>query len=109
MAHTATEEPTSVTTRRFETTKLTYMIDTAMAHIITVGGIGVIIAVLGIFVFILSQILPLFQQARVEALHQVQLPPATYAVLGADEWTEYPVFVTQQGQMAFLDMAGGGT
>ena len=109
MAHTATEEPASVTTRRFETTKLTYMIDTAMTHIITVGGIGVIIAVLGIFVFILSQILPLFQQARVEALQQVPLPSATYAVLGADEWAEYPVLVTQQGQMAFLDMAGEGT
>ncbi len=106
MAHTAAEEAASVSTQRFETTKSTYIIDTAMTYIITVGGMGVIIAVLGIFVFILFQILPLFQGARVEALQQVPLPSATYAVLGADEWAERPFLVTQQGQMAFIDMAG---
>ncbi len=106
MAYSATEEPASVTSQRFETTKSTYIVDTAMTYIITVGGIGVIVAVLGIFVFILSQILPLFQGARIEALQQVSLPPATYAVLGSDEWAEYPFFVTEQGQMSFLDLAG---
>ncbi len=106
MAHTATDDPASVTTQRYDTTKSTYFIDTAMTYIITVGGIGVIIAVLGIFVFILSQILSLFQGARVEALKQVPLPSATYAVLGADEWAEYLLLVTQQGQMAFLDTVG---
>jgi phosphate transport system permease protein len=108
MAHTTTEEPAPVTTQRFDATRSIYLIDTAMTYIITVGGIGVIIAVLGIFVFILSQILPLFQGARVAAGQQVPVPPDTYAVLGADEWAEYPFLVTQQGQMAFLDMAGKG-
>jgi phosphate transport system permease protein len=98
MAHTATEEPASVTTQRFEATRLTYLIDTAMTYLITVGGIGVIIAVLGIFVFVLSQILPLLQGARVEADQQVPVPLDTYAILGADEWAEYPFLVTQQGQ-----------
>jgi phosphate transport system permease protein len=106
MAHTTTQEPAPITRQRFEATKSTYIIDTAMTYMITVGGISVIIAVLGIFVFILSQILPLFQGARVEALQQVPLPPSTYAVLGADEWGEYPFLVTSQGQMAFLNTAG---
>ena len=109
MARTAAEEPASTTVQRFETTKSTYIIDTAMTYIITVGGIGVIIAVLGIFVFILSQIWPLFQGAQVEALQQVQLPAGAYAVLGADEWAEYPVLVTEQGQLAFLDITGDGS
>ncbi|ETX06347.1 MAG: hypothetical protein ETSY2_17695 [Candidatus Entotheonella gemina] len=106
MARTAPEKPASTTLQRYETTKSTYIIDTAMTYIITVGGIGVIIAVLGIFVFILFQILPLFQGARVETLQQVPLPPDTYALLGADEWAECPLLVTEQGQMAFLDMTG---
>lgn len=106
MTHSAPTVPTSATPQRFETTRSTYIIDTLMTYIITIGGIGVIVAVLGIFVFILSQILPLFQGARVEALQQMPLPPETYAVLGADEWAEYPLLVTQQGKMLFLDMAG---
>ncbi|ETW97621.1 MAG: hypothetical protein ETSY1_21895 [Candidatus Entotheonella factor] len=106
MARTAAEDPASTTIPRYETTKSTYIIDTAMTYIITVGGIGVIIAVLGIFVFILFQILPLFQGARVEALQQKSLPPGDYALLGVDEWAEYPLLVTQQGQMAFLDLVG---
>jgi phosphate transport system permease protein len=108
MAHTAAEEPASVTTQRFDTTRSIYLIDKAMTYFITVGGISVIIAVLGIFVFILSQILPLFQGARVHEDQQRPLAPGTYSVLGADEWIEYPFLVTQQGQMAFLDMAGKG-
>ena len=103
MAHTTSEEPAPVTTQRHQATRSIYVIDSAMTYLITVGGLGVIIAVLGIFVFILFQILPLFQGARVAALGQQSLPPETYAVLGADEWTEYPFIVSQNGQMTFLD------
>lgn len=106
MARTASEAPASATMQRFEMTRSAYVIDKVMTYVIKVGGISVIIAVLGIFVFILSQILPLFQGAHVETLHQVQLPSATYAVLGVDEWAEYPLLVTQQGQMSFVDLAG---
>jgi phosphate transport system permease protein len=93
--------------QRFEISKSAYFIDRAMTHIIRVGGIGVIIAVLGIFVFILSQILPLFQAARVEPLQTHQLPQETYTILGADEWTVYPVLLTADGQMSFVDLVGG--
>jgi phosphate transport system permease protein len=86
--------------QRFEPTKSAYFIDGFMTYFITVGGIGVIVAVLGIFVFILSQILPLFQGARVEPRHSVQLPQASYAILGADEWTEYPILLTSEGQLS---------
>ncbi len=106
MARTASEAPASTNVQRFEANRSTYVVDKAMTYIITVGGIGVIIAVLGIFVFILSQILPLFQGAQVETLQQTPLPSATYAVLGVDEWAEYPLLVTDQGQMSFLDLVG---
>ena len=46
---------------QFATARSTLLIDRSMTWFITIGGLGVIIAVLGIFVFILSQILPLFQ------------------------------------------------
>ena len=92
--------------QRFQTAKSTLFIDGFMTHFITVGGLAVIIAVLGIFVFILSQILPLFQGARVQELHTVELPEKTYAVLGADEWAELPFVITADGTLLFVDMTG---
>jgi phosphate transport system permease protein len=109
MARAASGEPTAATTavrQRFQTAKSTLFIDGFMTHFISVGGLTVIIAVLGIFVFILSQILPLFQGARVQELHTVELPEKTYAVLGADEWAELPFVITADGTLLFVDMTG---
>ena len=106
MAQTAPTAPLQRAPQRFETTKSARLIDRFMTHFITVGGIAVIIAVLGIFVFILSQILPLFQGAQVTPLHTVQLPQNTYVTLGADEWTEYPFLLTVDGKLSFVDLVG---
>ncbi len=107
MAQIASEETPAVSgSKRFETARATHFIDRFMTYLITVGGIGVIIAVLGIFVFILSQILPLFRSAQVERRHSVPLAKASYAVLGADEWTEYPFLLTSEGQLVFVDLVG---
>ena len=105
---TSDSEPTTQkpSPRRFEISKAAYIIDRAMTLVITIGGIGVIIAVLGIFVFILLQILPLFQGADVEPMQTHQLPRETYTLLGADEWTEYPVLLRADGQMSFFDLVG---
>ncbi len=92
--------------QRFETAKSTLLIDRYMTYFITIGGISVIVAVLGIFVFILSQILPLFQGATITPQRNVQLPQGTYALIGADEWTEYPFALTQNGSLVFVDLVG---
>jgi phosphate transport system permease protein len=77
-----------------------------MARCITVGGIGVVAAVLGIFIFILSQILPLFQGAHARPLSRQQLPQQDYALFGVDEWAELPCLVTPDGSMQFVDLVG---
>jgi len=77
-----------------------------MTYFITIGGIAVVAAVLGIFVFILSQILPLFRGAHVQPLTSVQLPPQTYAVLGVDEWAELPLVIAADGTLSFVDLVG---
>src|SRR5262245_34132207 len=77
-----------------------------MTYFITIGGIAVVVAVLGIFVFILSQILPLFRGAHIKPLTSVQLPPQSYTVLGVDEWTELPFLVATDGTLAFVDLVG---
>lgn len=99
-------EAPSTTPQRFETSRVTLLVDRMMVYAITIGGISVIAAVLGIFVFILSQILPLFQGARVGALQHVDVPPASYHLLGSDEWTELPFLVTDDGRLFLVDLAG---
>jgi phosphate transport system permease protein len=106
MAQVAPDTPATRTPQRFQTARSTLFVDRFMTYFITIGGIGVIIAVLGIFVFILSQIIPLFRGAHVEPGRSVQLPQASYAMLGADEWSEYPVLVTTDGTLSFVDLAG---
>jgi phosphate transport system permease protein len=77
-----------------------------MTWFITIGGLGVIIAVLGIFVFILSQILPLFQGASIQPLRTVSTGVSNAKVLGVDEWTALPMFVTEDGMLSFIDLVG---
>jgi phosphate transport system permease protein len=109
MARVASGEASTTTTaapQRFQTARSTLLIDRCMTHCITVGGLAVIIAVLGIFVFILSQILPLFQGARVQEHYTIELPDQTYEVLGADEWSELPFVITSEGTLLYVDMTG---
>jgi phosphate transport system permease protein len=77
-----------------------------MTRFIKVGGIGVISVVLGIFVFILWQILPLFRGAGVEEVRMVPLAPGEYRILGLDEYTELPFLLDARGVLQTLDLAG---
>jgi phosphate transport system permease protein len=91
---------------RFLPPRSTLLIDHFMTQFIKVGGLLIIAAVFGIFVFILSQVLPLFKGARIHELRSVQLPKKDYVVLGDDEWTEFPVLLTTDGTAYFVDLTG---
>ena len=93
--------------QRYEIARSTRTVDRAMNHLIKVGGISIIAAVFGIFIFIFWQVLPLFQGARVTPLRTIALPPADYAVIGADEWTELPFAVRRDGALTFVDTEAG--
>jgi phosphate transport system permease protein len=81
-------------------------IDRFMTRFIKVGGFGVITVVLGIFVFILWQVVPLFGGARVKELKSVQLAPRDYVILGLDEYSELPFTVDADGQLSVVDLVG---
>lgn len=78
-----------------------------MNEFIKIGGLSVIVAVFGIFLFILVQILPLFQGAKIEELKTIQLDTkADYLQLGIDEWSELPFALTADGAISFIDVVG---
>src|SRR4029079_10991227 len=83
-------------------------IDRFMTRFINVGGISIITAVLGIFVFILWQILPMFGGAKVKKMMEVSAPNQAYKLLGIDEWGDLPFLLQVNGKIIFLDLAKGG-
>ena len=99
-------EPRVESGAQFTTARSTLLIDRSMTWFITIGGLGVIIAVLGIFVFILSQILPLFQGASIRPLRTVSTGVSGARVLGVDEWTALPMLVGNDGALTFIDLEG---
>ncbi len=80
-----------------------------MTSFIKVGGIGIIIAVFAICIFILWQVLPLFRSASVEPLDRqgavdvgsLLTPGSTVVALGTDEWGENPFVLANDGKLIF--------
>lgn len=95
--------PSSPNPQRFEVSKFTLWFDRFMGIAIRFGGIGVILAVFGIFVFIAKEVVPLFGSAHVEPAGQVDLG-ASPLVMGTDEWGEMPYFYEGGKKVVFLNM-----
>lgn len=89
-----------------EIARSTILVDRFMNYFVTVGGIFIITIVFGIFIFILSQIIPLMRGASVEEVQEVPIPPGDYHLLGVDEWTELPFLVNTRGDFVFVDLTG---
>lgn len=90
----------------FRPSRRILLIDRFMTHFIKVGGAGIIVAVLAIFLFIFWQILPLFRNAEVKFLQSLPLPQNTYTLFGIDEWAERPFALTATGELFFFDLTG---
>lgn len=96
--------------KRFQASKGVLLMDAFMTVFIKAGGWLVIVAVVGIFAFILSQILPLFQGASVEAIEKKNvpdLPAGEYVDIASDEWAELPLAIRKDGTVFFVDLEGG--
>jgi len=104
---TAKTKPSTLPAR-FRTAPLTLFWDRFMNQFIRISGAGVIAVVFGIFIFILCQVIPLFQGASVQEFGQYSFPPKNYEVIGADEWTELPFAVTTTGEIDFIDIPREG-
>jgi phosphate transport system permease protein len=91
---------------RFQVSKATLRLDTFMTRFIFFGGLAVILAIFGIFFFILAEILPLFGGAKVTENRQIETGVSQPILLGADEWTELPVVADASGELTFVDLVG---
>ncbi|HEX3135429.1 MAG TPA: hypothetical protein VHX44_17835, partial [Planctomycetota bacterium] len=105
-----TDQQTTPDPARFATSKMTLFVDRAMTWLIRAGGVGIIIAVFGIFLFIGTQVVPLFRSARVSPGATVALPDgvdkAHIVGLISDEWGELPTVISANGKAAFVPQDG---
>ncbi len=72
---------------------------------VTLGGLGVIAAVLLIFVYLFYVVLPLFLPASVEEQAQWTLGPEPAALLSVDEQNEVAFVLQQDGVARFIRLA----
>lgn len=90
---------------RFRVSPATLFIDRLMNGLIMIGGIGIIVAVFFIFIFIGFKIAPLFRAAEVSDALKLPMPHGRDVVaFGIDEWREVPYFITRDGEIFFVDL-----
>lgn len=93
---------------RFRVARLTLWFDKFMTGTIITGGLMVIVAVLGIFVFILAETLPLFGQADVE---EQAVPLATHvpvdSILGLNKNGQWPFVYVEGEGISFVEKKTG--
>ncbi len=101
----AADAPIAVRRRRWRALK-----DLIAKYGIAVGGIGVIIAVVLIFFYLLYVVFPLFMPASMNRLHAYAVPGGNASqtlLLAMEEQAEVGVRFTGDGQVIFFDVADG--
>ena len=91
---------------RFDVSPWTLRIDTWMGRLISFGGIGVVMAVLGMLVFLVMQVVPLFTGAKVAVDADLALKSAAVA-FGEDEYGSLPFVCSRDGTLQFLQGTNG--
>jgi phosphate transport system permease protein len=86
---------------RFLVSKQTLRLDRFMTSMIAFGGVCIVVAVFGIFAFILAEVLPLFGKAKVHEAAKVEFPAAKGGAIGLDEWSQLPFHYDGQRTIRF--------
>lgn len=84
--------------------------DTLTRYGVVVGGLGVIVAIVLIFFYLLYVVLPLFQAPSAESIARYDVPDRTMGhtvLLAMEEQNEVGVRFTENGQVIFFEVATG--
>lgn len=92
--------------KRFDVSKATLRVDNFMTQFIKIGGIGIILTVFAIFLFILWQVIPLFNDAEVKEVQVLETGLTDFTFVGVDEWSELPFLANLKGEFHFADTVG---
>lgn len=96
---------------RFLVAKATLRFDRLMTFLIRFGGIAIVLAVFGMCLFILMEVVPLFRGAQVQPARAIALAPSAGAadrpaIIGLDEWSLLPFTFDGRDTVRFVDATG---
>lgn len=97
------------TPQRFRVSRRILFTDNFMGLLIVAGGLMVIAAVFGIFLFILKEALPLFGSAKVQPSTTPAQIVAEKSVIGVDEWGRMPFAFNGGNSIDFYDLKQNNT
>lgn len=86
--------------------------DNAAGKAVVLGGLGVIVAIVMIFFYLLYVVYPLFGDAEAESISQYNVPEVQQGktlLLAMEEQNEVAVRFTDQGKAVFFEVASGKT
>lgn len=93
--------------------RIRHLLDHVAKYVVGAGGLATIVSILGIFVYLVWEVIPLFQPATVTpeltvpvSLTETQASNRTHAMVGIDEYREVP-FILQGKHLQFLSLSGG--
>ncbi len=90
--------------------RIRHLFDSAAKYIVGAGGLATIVSILGIFVYLVWEVIPLFQPATVSpeltlpvSLPGTQVSDGTLMMVGIDEYREVP-FILEGKQLKFFSL-----
>lgn len=84
--------------------------DTLARYGVIAGGLGVIVAIVLIFFYLLYVVLPLFEEAEIKKIAEFELPgkaSGKTVFLSSEEQNEVAVRLTENGVIVFFELATG--
>ncbi|MBI3560271.1 MAG: ABC transporter permease subunit [Gammaproteobacteria bacterium] len=85
-------------------------LDRLIRYAVAVGGVSIIIAITGIFLFLLIEVLPIFTPASIEVRGHYRVPGAEQAHtlhLAVEEQNEVALRVSDNGELTFFNTRSG--
>ncbi len=93
--------------------RIRHLLDSVAKYVVGAGGLATIVSILGIFVYLVWEVIPLFQPATVTPELTVPVPrtaiqssQGAHAMVGIDEYREVP-FVLKGKYLQFFSLPGG--
>ncbi|MDH5576546.1 MAG: hypothetical protein OEY80_13760, partial [Nitrospirota bacterium] len=93
--------------------RIRHLLDRSAKYVVGTGGLATIVSILGIFVYLVWEVVPLFQPATASpeltvpvALTETPAANRTHLIVGIDEYREVP-FVLEGKHLQFFPLPGG--
>jgi len=101
--------PTQAIVGLFSRRQTRLITDRVTSSIIKTGGIGIILCILGMCIFLVKEVVPLFQPSRATSTEPISLSateaPFSVALIGIEEQQEL-AYVLRGGSLEFMYLAG---